>query len=149
MKKKDFYQVSLKLILKNEKGEVLILRDAGKNEFAGFYDLPGGTIDTSELKVQIQDILKREIIEETGNIEVKVNEIPVALGRHEFAKLDALGNKIKVFYIFFEGQYFGGEVVVSEEHFDYKWVDLEDIELEKYFISGMLDGIQMYLKNDR
>ena len=40
-KENDFYQVSLKAILKNEKGEVLVLGGLDGGSFEGFYDLPG------------------------------------------------------------------------------------------------------------
>jgi len=150
MSKKDSYQVSLKLILKNEKGEILILRDRDDGTFGGFYDLPGGRIDTDEFSVDFRDIVLRELKEETGNTQAIINKEPVALARHQFRKLDEQGRPVRVLYVFFTGQYLSGDIVISEEHTDYQWIDLENIELEKYFTSGILEGIQIYLnKNSR
>jgi hypothetical protein len=47
--------------------------------------------------------------------------------------------------VFFEAEYFGDEIKISDEHTDHKWLDLDKIELEKYFKSGILEGIKMYL----
>ena len=52
--KRDWYQVSLKLILKNKKGEVLVLKTLETGNFAGYHDLPGGRIDTDEFVVSFK-----------------------------------------------------------------------------------------------
>ena len=48
--RRDFDQVSLKLILQNSAEEVLCLKAAYKGSFGDFYDLPGGRIDVDEFK---------------------------------------------------------------------------------------------------
>ena len=60
----DFYQVSLKAILKNVEGSVLVLKADFEGPLSGYYDLPGGRIDESEFDIPLLDILKREIREE-------------------------------------------------------------------------------------
>jgi|SRR3989338_1836028 len=145
-KEKDFYQVSLKLMLKNNKGEVLALKGVDNGSFAGYYDLPGGRIDIDEFRTDFLDILKREVLEEVGNSDFNISSKPVAIGRHFIpASMTRLGKDIHVLYVFFEAEYFGGGVKVSDEHTDHKWIDLNKIELEKYFKSGILEGIEMYL----
>ncbi len=144
---RDFYHVSLKAILKNKKGEVLILKADSEGTFAGFYDLPGGRIDEDEFSVPLPEILKREILEEIGNVTVQINEIPVAVGRHLIKKEHAHSEKdIPVLYVFYEVNLKNdSEIFISEEHEGFQWVELRELELEKYFTSGILDGVKMYL----
>ena len=66
LKQRDFYHVSLKAILKNKAGEILILKARQQGTFSGFYDLPGGRIDEDEFSKSLLEILKREISEESG-----------------------------------------------------------------------------------
>ena len=60
-KEKDFYQISLKLLLKNDVNEILALKAVDSGRFAGFYDLPGGRIDVDEFRTDFGEILAREI----------------------------------------------------------------------------------------
>lgn len=153
--KNDFYQVSLKLILKNKSGEILILKAVGDGTYAGFYDFPGGRIRRDEFETSIVEVLKREVVEEIGAVDFEINQNPVAYGRHSIPAMAQprsiaainQGEDIHVLYLFFEGNFLDGNIVISKEHTDYKWVKLEDLELEKYFKSGILEGIKMYLKN--
>lgn len=146
MTERDFYQISLKLILKNNQEEILILKALDDGVFAGHYDLPGGRIDYNEFDTDFLSILKRELLEEIGNVEVVIDDKPVALGRAELLKVGPNGKRIRILYVIFEGDYQGGEIVISNEHKDYKWVNLKKIKLEDYFVSGILEGIKMYLK---
>jgi 8-oxo-dGTP diphosphatase len=147
MSKRDFYNVSLKAILKNAEGKVLILKADSVGTFAGFYDLPGGRIDEDEFSVPLVEILKREIAEETGIDGMQINDVPVAVGRHCIKADEASDFKdIHIFYVFYEVQIKSNDVAISDEHEGFEWVDLKSIELEKYFISGILEGIRMYLK---
>lgn len=98
---KDFYHVSLKIILKNQQGQGLILRVLNSGSFAGYYDLPGGRIDISEFRTALPKIIKREIIEEIGKIKYKLNEKPAALGRHLIPGKHLRNKKdIHCFYVF-------------------------------------------------
>jgi 8-oxo-dGTP pyrophosphatase MutT (NUDIX family) len=81
-KERDFYQISLKLLLKNNNGEVLALKSVDNGSYAGYYELPGGRIDTDEFAIDFIDILNREALEEIGNSDFKINPKPVAVGRH-------------------------------------------------------------------
>jgi len=145
MKKPESYQVSLKVLLRNAKGETLILGALDNGTFAGYYDVPGGRIDTDEFGVDFVEILKREIREEIGDVELEIDPKPVALGRHLSRDLTAEGTRIPVLYLFFEAAYRGGDVAISHEHTHYRWVRLEEIDLRTYFTSSILEGVQMYL----
>ncbi len=145
-KEKDLYQISLKLFLKRNDGKILALKAVDDGSYAGFYDLPGGRIDTDELETSFPEIIRREVAEEIGAVEFRLQEKPVAVGRHRIpAALTGSGKDIHVLYLFFEASYTGGEVRVSEEHTGYEWLDLAVIDPSEYFTSGILEGVQMYL----
>ncbi len=145
---REFYHVSLKAIVKNSEGKVLILKAAEVGTFSGYYDFPGGRIDKDEFKTPMIDILQREVLEEVGDVEVSINPVPVGVGRHLiFSKFTATKEKdIPVLYLFFEASYIKGDAIISSEHSGIEWVDLENIDLEKYFTSGILEAVKMYLK---
>lgn len=150
-KERDYYQISLKLILKNNQGEILGLKGVDNGSYAGFYDLPGGRIDTDEFNTDFSKILDREINEEIGNITYDLNTKPVAVGRHLVPKAMTNSKKeIHILYLFFEAEYIKGDLNISNEHLGYKWFNLQDVELTTYFTSGILEGINMYMmKNSR
>ncbi len=145
---KDKYQISLKVIVENSAGEVLILKCVPNSRMGrgGFYDLPGGRIDTDEFAVNFSDILQREIVEELGNVRITIVDTPVALGRHLIpADPGHERPEIHVLYVFFKGQFQSGDIQISNEHAGYEWVKLNEIDLEKHFTSGILEGVKMYL----
>ena len=141
--KRDWYQVSLKLILKNKKGKVLVLKTLETGNFAGYHDLPGGRIDTDELSVPFEDILKREVREEVGDIDFRMHLTPVAIARASFIRRE---KDIRILYLFFEANYIDGNVTISNEHADHLWIDLNTINPTTYFLSGIREGIEMYMK---
>ena len=136
-----YFQISTKAILKNDKGEVLVLLENGQSK--GFYDFPGGRIQEGEEELKPSAVLAREVAEEAGPIEFELSEKPCAVGRHSY--IGRNGEKVYLIWIFFEGKFLGGDVKISAEHDGYKWVDLETIELTKYFVRGSLDGMKNYL----
>jgi len=148
-KEKDFYQISLKVFLKNKEGKILALKAVDKGSFAGFYDLPGGRIDTDEFTTPYTEILKREIAEELGDgVEVNINPSPVAIGRHLIpAHLTRAARDLRVLYVFFEATLVDGEIQVSDEHQGQEWLDFSAINPKEYFTSGILEGVEMYLAN--
>jgi len=143
---RDFYQISLKLILKNSKGEVLLMKAQNKDTYAGFYDLPGGRINVDEFEVPLPDILRREVWEEISNIQYDLNPHPVAVARHLIpASISVHKRAVHVLYLLYEGLYKKGEVTISREHTGFMWVDPRSMELERYLKSGNLEGMRMYL----
>ena len=143
---RDFYQISLKLILKNGKGEVLLMKAQNKDTYAGFYDLPGGRINVDEFEVPLPDILRREVREEIGNVQYDLNQHPVAVARHLIpASISVHKRDVHVLYLLYKGLYKSGEVTVSREHTGLAWVDPHNVQLEQYLQSGNLEGMRMYL----
>lgn len=137
--------------MKNKDGEVLILKADSNGTFAGFYDLPGGRIDEDEFSMPLLEILKREIVEETGIEDVTIEKVPVAVGRHCISakKFPKLEKDIHVLYVFYEAHIDSGKIEISGEHEGFEWVDLENIELESYFTSGILEGVKMYMEKNK
>lgn len=150
-KERDFYQISLKLLLKNNKGDILALKAVDNGSYAGYYDVPGGRIDIDEFETDFSEIISREISEEIGDIEFRIqSKSPVATGRHLIpSSLTRTGKDIHVLYLFFEAEYLTGDVKINHEHTDYQWLDLEGIDLTKYFTSGILEGIKMYTELEK
>lgn len=146
-KEKDLYQISLKILLKNQHDEILILKADDHGSYAGYFDLPGGRIDTDEFETNVAEIIHREIQEEVGDIKYRLERAPVAIGRHRIpANLTSSGKEIRVLYVFFVATYLKGELKISEEHTGLQWADLKTVVLNDYFTSGILEGIKMYLQ---
>jgi 8-oxo-dGTP diphosphatase len=121
----------------NKDGKVLVLRDP--NYVVGGQiglDFPGGRYRWGN---NIQDELHREVQEETG-LKVKISE--------PFTTWTSQGHSVKgpkhIFLIAYKCEYISGEVILSDEHDKFEWVDKksyknwkEDSEyfkaLERYF----------------
>lgn len=142
----QFFQVSLKLFLQNDQGEVLILKMPPQSSMAGFYDFPGGRIAESEAMDPFEEIIKREVEEELGaDCRWRLQSTkPVAVACHKYPS-KKYGREIFLLWVFFEATYLGGEIRLSDEHAGYKWVRLGEIELEKYFVRGPLAAVKNYL----
>jgi hypothetical protein len=52
---------------------------------------------------------------------------------------------IHVLCLLFKGHYLSGDIKISSEHADYRWLNLNEIVLEKYFTQGLLEGLKTYL----
>lgn len=139
------FEISLKIILKNNKGEVLLLKMPEGSSMSGYYDLLGGRIREKEKRVPFRKILTREVREEIGNkIKYKLNAVPVAIGRHYY--FSKRQQKIQyIFWTFFEALYQSGKINVSLEHAGYKWVKLSKRNYKKYFVKGPREGMGNYL----
>ena len=143
------FYVSLKVILKNKKGEILGLKCPKHSTMSGFYDLPGGRIDSDELNIPFSKIIQREMKEEVGDkVKFSLNEKPVAISRH-IAYSPRAKKIVKIFMVFFEGQYLSGEIKISSEHTGFKWLKLNPRSLSKFFTKGVLEGLRNYLKHNR
>lgn len=138
MKQIADYQVSLKAILKNSLWKTLILKTPPNSSFFGKYDFPGGRIDDDEFDVPYLDILAREIKEEIWDIRVEMINKVVAVGRHQ--------HKWKnIFYIVYEWMVLDENINISFEHSWFEFVELETLDIDSYFMSGMLEVVKMYL----
>ncbi|MBI2055254.1 MAG: NUDIX domain-containing protein [Candidatus Sungbacteria bacterium] len=109
----------------------------------GEWDLPGGRIAVGEFYTPLEVILEREIKEELGD-EVKYkNNGPVAMFRYLRPEVTAQNKpEVRVFMIGFELEYLGGEIALSDEHNEYRWVSID--EAISLLPGGQKDGMQKY-----
>jgi len=143
------FYVSLKVILKNKKGEILGLKSHKNSTMAGYYDLPGGRIDPDELEIPFSKIIQREMKEEIGkDVRFSLKEKPVAISRH-IAFSPKLNKEIRIFMVFFEAKYISGRIKISNEHTSFKWLKLTSSSLSKLFTKGILEGLKNYLRNKK
>lgn len=114
-------QVGVKIILKNKDNKYLFVRRSIEKypEIGPKWDIVGGRINTGS---SLLDNLKREVMEESG---LEIIGEPVLLDAQDILKTDK--HVVRLTYL---GEAHG-EVLLSEEHDEYKWVELEEFfELE-------------------
>lgn len=114
-------QVGVKILLENREGKYLVLfRTEGR-----YWDMPGGRINPG---TPLIDNLKREVAEETG---LKIKGLPELITVQDLLWPDK--HVVRITYSGFAD----GEVKLSEEHSEYKWLTMEEISelkpLDKYF----------------
>jgi 8-oxo-dGTP pyrophosphatase MutT (NUDIX family) len=121
-------QVGVKILMKNKEGNYLVLlRSAIKYPDAGAqWEIVGGRINPG---TPLTENLRREVKEETG---LDVSGKPKLIAAQDILK--STKHIVRLTYIG-EGS---GDVVLSDEHTDFKWLPLEEIK--------KLDPIDGYLK---
>lgn len=142
------YHVAVKAFIRDG-DKLLICKDAFfENESVAEWDLPGGRIKADEFETSLEEILAREIIEELGPDLKYKNNGPAVIFRHRRTEQTAPGKpKISILMIGFDVEYLGGDIKISNEHTEYKWLPVNDLgDAEKYFVGGWIDGIKKYLK---
>jgi len=120
-------QVGVKILLENEDGKFLVIkRNLEKYpEAKNHWDIVGGRIDPG---TPLLDNLKREVMEETG---LEIFGEPKLITAQDILKSKHV---VRLTYVG-EGS---GEVRLSEEHTDFKWLTLEEI--------SNLESLDSYLK---
>ncbi|AAM30616.1 NUDIX hydrolase [Methanosarcina mazei] len=110
------YIISVYALIRNEKGEFLLLRRSENSRTnAGKWDLPGGKVNPDE---SLKEGVAREVWEETG-----ITMVPGDIaGQVNFELTEK-----KVIAIVFDGGYVVADVKLSYEHIEYSWVSLEKI----------------------
>lgn len=119
------FKLSVKALIDDGRGRYLVLRrSASSKANAGKWDFPGGKLDPGE---SLDTALAREVEEETG-LTVVVERVA---GSAQSESATA-----RIAYLLMACRYISGEVVLSEEHDDYAWVErreLSTIELCEQF----------------
>ena len=103
--KKQDRGMSVKAIIRNEEGRILLIRDASSS----YWDLPGGHVANSET---VEEALRREVKEETGLELTEANE--------KETRLLTLGDEERP--VAFYDCKAKGEIKLSSEHTTFKWV---------------------------
>jgi len=120
-------QVGVKILLKNTEGKYLLVRrSAEKYPKAGDqWEIAGGRINPGSPLIEN---LQREVKEETG---LEIIGIPKILAAQDIIMADK-----HIVRITYTGEA-NGEVILSDEHTDYKWLTLDEIKdiepMDSYF----------------
>lgn len=135
------FQVSIKIILQKD-GKILVLKTNDD-----YLDFPGGRLDESEMDLDHQTVVQREIREELGeDIKVDVGKLAF-VSRRSYTK-DGITNR--VIAIFYNANYTSGSVQLSDEHVHAEWLEKAEIlnrgykfmspdeekQLKEYFVSN-------------
>ena len=138
---KDAYFVAVKVFLQNEKGELLITKDR-----FGDWDIPGGRLRENDFDVPLEDVIKRKMQEELGNEALYKLSSPVIFMRHERNEILPSGEREvrRIFAVGYRADYTGGNIVLGENHKEYKWVNLKTFIPEDYFTGGWLKGVKEF-----
>lgn len=112
------------LIFNSEFKFLLIQRNSKDASLPGFWELPSGGIDEGEEK---EDSVIRETLEEVG-IDISECEFKqVDSEKYSFTKENGDIKNVTetTFLVRIEGKV---QVVLSDEHVDYQWISLEDLD---------------------
>ena len=97
--------------------KVLILQ---RNDGNNVWEIPGGKRENNE---DIVDALKREVKEETG---LTINEYKLVYVSPIFENHPFLKPFLNIGYLCFVDN---NDVIISNEHIDYKWVSIEELAI--------------------
>jgi len=86
----------------------------------GHWDFPKGNIENGESEI---DTIKREIMEETGITDIKFIDGFRQQISYKYKKKSKLVNKSVIYYIV---ETKSNKVVLSFEHLDFAWLNLDD-----------------------
>lgn len=107
------FHLAVKGIIRSTEGKILVLKRSDKDDHKpGVWETPGGGIDHEEAP---QEALEREVLEETG-LTVRVKE---PFNVFTFRK-DTGEFKVGITFLC---DWKTGEVALSHEHSDYRWID--------------------------
>ena len=138
--RRDLYYVAVKVFLERG-GKVFIFKDR-----YGDWDIPGGRIQRHEFKIPFERVIARKIREELGQkVRYRLGE-PTVFMRHERRERFLRGAKVRIFAIGYRGTHLGGEIRLSPQHTEYRWVSKRGFRPERYFKGGWLAGIREYLR---
>ena len=108
--------VAMKGIIRSPKGLLVVQRTPKDEVGAGTWEWPGGKLEFGETLVEG---LRREIEEETG--------LTVTIGELLYATTFFTGPERQLVLLTYEAFHQGGEVRLSEEHTDWKWVQPDEL----------------------
>lgn len=117
----DIFQVGVKALIRNSKGEILVLHDQpypGRSEDLPIYwDLPGGRIKDNH---KAEETLRREVKEEISIKNIQINDLVIATATNFNVVID--GYTVRLMILIYECKIIGDhEIKLSEEHQNYGW----------------------------
>jgi 8-oxo-dGTP diphosphatase len=128
------FRLTVKAIIFDDQQRCLLVRRSAFNRnFVGCWEWPGGKLDDGE---DFATALLREAREETG-LEV---ELTALAGATQFEM-----PKAQIVLLCMEARIIGGEVKLSEEHDDFTWVPLSELQRLR-LLPGVGDFMLDYAK---
>jgi 8-oxo-dGTP diphosphatase len=141
---------AVKAIIKNDLGQILILKRTPLYKRKGFinvkqkyakldvkniWDLPGGRLFLNE---DIKKALKREVLEETS-LDIRI--IKDIGKKWSFIALDNKKIIVTNFSCSLKNKEDQNKIILSEEHEEYKWVSLKDLNKYKFKDKSIFDAL--------
>jgi len=99
-------------------------------------DFPGGRIEKNEVKLPIEALFKREIIEELGK-DVKYKILGPAIQYRRYNRY----TKMNALITAYEAKYLSGDIKLSSEHSKYEWIDPKTYNLKDKKINNKEEGL--------
>jgi 8-oxo-dGTP diphosphatase len=114
---------AVRIVIQNNQRKILILkRNSIDSDYPDIWDVPGGGVDGGE---NLKEAAEREAKEECG-LKIKIEENYFNDFYHPEKKIHVYG---------FRADLVGGEVLLSGEHTEYKWVFKNDWQNFEYIPS--------------
>ena len=135
------YFVAVKVFFRDG-DKLLILHDAWNN-----WELPGGRIKPHEFQKPLEGTVERKIREELGD-EIKYSDLRPT-GTFFQVERPELDTKVRIFAIGFEAKYDGGEIKLSDNHDELRWVDVKTFRPLELQNNDWMHGAEDYLKKVR
>ena len=108
-------------VILNKEKKILLIKRSLKGYYApGLWEFPGGKLDEGQ---DLSSALEREVIEETGLLVLPTNRIA-----YTESSIIPKGKYKGLPYVVIigTGRLVGGELKLSNEHTDYKWVTIKE-----------------------
>lgn len=123
------------VVISNNKNQILILeRSPVEFHYPGLWDLPGGGVRECE---DLKEAAEREVKEEAG-LKVKIDD------KYFYIFSCKSDPKIEIFA--FKGYLVGGEIALSQEHAEFKWISKAEYRNFEY-TPGVAAIINEFFKN--
>ncbi len=107
----------------------------------GAWEIAGGKIEQKD--TTLEGALQREVMEELGLINYKI--LSIVSTQEVF-----YGDGSKIIFLNYLAKYEGGEIKISDEHIEYRWLTAEDIISGKEYgdwIKNLVKKANIYLEN--
>jgi nucleoside triphosphatase len=120
-KQKQYPKIVTSVLIYNDKNEIFLARGV---KWENKWTVPGGHLEWGE---SFEESIKREVKEET-NLEIENVEL---LGIQEAIFPPAYHKKKHMVFLDFCAKVLSGDVILNNEHSEYKWFSLDEIPYDE------------------
>jgi len=138
---KALFLIAVKIFLRDG-DKLLIVHDVWNN-----WELPGGRVKLHEFRKPLEEAVERKVREELGK-EIQYSNLKQA-GTFFRVEREEKGQTVHIFGIGFEAQYAGGDIELSADHDEMRWVDVKKFQPLKLQNNDWMRGVQDYLDKIR